>query len=83
MSVFYSNKELDICITYGILDVHMELPGVLILIVFVLVCNKYQCPQVVGNNKPGWDSELANWSNWRLVEDNPWLTHLFAGSCPV
>lgn len=51
----------------------MEPPGVLILIILVLVCNKYQ---VVGNNKPGWDSELANLSNWRLVEDNPWLTHI-------
>lgn len=52
----------------------MEIPKFFIL--FVFGCNKYYCLQHVGNNKPGADSEMANVSNWRLVEDNPWLAHI-------
>lgn len=47
-----------------------------VFILFIFGCNKYPCLQHVGNNKPGSDSDMANISNWRLVEDNPRLAHI-------
>lgn len=42
----------------------------------VFGCSKDYCLQPEGNNKPASDSAMANLSNRRLVEDNPWLARI-------